>query len=99
MEGNGKHEVEIEKGKGRDEKVGLVEFPEMQDCDAAFFHHEYPGQHHADHEDNSQYCEIILHGASTLQQVFARVAARRCVIRRDDPRKSSIDSISWMCKF
>ena len=86
----GKHDIEVKKGKGRDQEVRLVEPAEMHGPDPLPFKQKDSGQDHCQ-QQNKRYCrQVSLHkihlspfvahrrlpGVSPARTVFQHQAAR-----------------------
>jgi hypothetical protein len=55
------NEIEIEKGKRRDQEILPVNFPEIKCRDALASHQQNPGDYHTKHQYDRQRGKIFLH--------------------------------------
>src|SRR5262249_24312922 len=75
IEGSGKHRIEIEKGERRNEKVRLVDVPEVHRSDSRSSHHDNSGQYHSEKQCNRHCSQVSLHDAF-LRFAYRFIAGR-----------------------
>lgn len=72
FESSSEDEIEIEKGKRRDQEILPVNFPEIHGGDALSSHQQSPGDYHSEHQYDCQRGKICLHKNAPLRIKLGR---------------------------